>query len=237
MQGRIQAVSVHLYFKQGFAMKQLVLATAYGLTLAIGSLHAAPSAVHVGKPVPPQISVEPTTIVCQQNGTDTGVSAASETFTDYTGYDSAGAASCRLATKTKLTEIDVTGAYFNGAGPANNITVTIFSDNGGRPGAVLKSETVPNLGSGSDFQIVLSPRIKLKAGKYWISVQPSMTFGTEGQWGWELQSEQWGPVDQWTEDGGLGSHCAPFGNWDTPLNCTGNGVDFMYIARGMILPG
>jgi hypothetical protein len=212
-------------------MKQVIFAAAAILALGAGSASAVPVAAHQGKVVAPPISVK-RHVICANAQTDSGIALASETFTDFSGYDSSGAADCRIRAAAIITEIDTVGQYFNGSGPANSVDVTIYKNSAGKPGRVVAAYTglsyTDSTGFGS-FEVKIKRTI-LTRGTYWIAVQPSMTFGTEGQWGWELQNETHGAADQWEEQGGLGTGCT---TWDLPVNCTGYGNDFMFTARGV----
>ncbi|MFL6691008.1 MAG: hypothetical protein ACJ8IR_12620 [Alphaproteobacteria bacterium] len=106
-----------------------------------------------------------------------------------------------------IKEVDVTGIYFNGSGPADSENVFFYKDNGGFPGDLLVA--CPNQsGTGSgfgSFAIVLSKtcKAKLKGGKtYWVSVQANIDFnGGAGEWGWELTLDTHGNRAVWFGDG------------------------------------
>jgi hypothetical protein len=99
-------------------------------------------------------------------------------------------------------EVDVTGIYLDGAGPADSENVSFYSDNGGLPGDLIvacPNQPGADNGSGSfAIQLSKSCKVKLKgtaaaqAGKksggttYWVSVQANIDFGSAGEWGWEL---------------------------------------------------
>jgi hypothetical protein len=92
-----------------------------------------------------------------------------------------------------IKEVDVTGVYFDGSGPADSENVSFYKDRHGQPGDLVvncadQNGTGDGLGS---FSIVLSKacNAKLKGGRtYWVSVTANMDFGN-GEWGWELTSD------------------------------------------------
>ena len=87
--------------------------------------------------------------------------------------------------------IDADGVYFNGAGPATDWNVFIYTDSGGLPGTQIYSATsIPITQVGTTFTANLSPAAVLSAGTYWIEIQANMTFGTQGEWGWSDRTVQ-----------------------------------------------
>ncbi|HEX4510545.1 MAG TPA: hypothetical protein VH328_10710 [Burkholderiaceae bacterium] len=212
-------------------MKHIVLAASAALGLAAGSASAVPVASHLGRVVSAP-GVLKGHVLCENNGTDSGTGIASETFTDFSGYDSSGAADCRIKAAAFVTEVDTLGQYFNGSGPANSVTLTIYKDKGGLPGKVVAA--YPGLAytdsTGVGGLDVKFKRTLLTKGTYWFAVQPSMTFAAGGQWGWELQSEAVGAADLWEEQGGLGTGCL---TWAVTYDCVGYAGDYMFIARGI----
>lgn len=109
-----------------------------------------------------------------------------------------------------ITELDVTGIYFNGYGPANSETVSFYKDKGGLPGhlaAQCANLNGADNGTGS-FAIALpkSCNAKLSGGKtYWVSVQANIA---STQWGWELSSEINGSPAVWQDGGTCPAWCS-----------------------------
>jgi len=126
-----------------------------------------------------------------------------------------------------IKEIDVTGVYFNGSGPANSENVFFYKDKGGHPGAlVTECDNQNGTGNGmGSFAIVLSKacKAKLRGGKtYWVSVQANMDFnGGSGEWGWELSLDTNGNRAAWQDPGG--ANC--------PIWCYIDG-DLMFALKG-----
>lgn len=110
-----------------------------------------------------------------------------------------------------IKEVDVTGIYFDGSGPASSENVFFYKDNGGLPGDLVAN--CPNQhgaesGFGS-FAIVFSKtcKAKLKGGKtYWVSVQANMNFSEGGEWGWSLSTDTNGNPAAYRDNGGDWSH-------------------------------
>ena len=87
--------------------------------------------------------------------------------------------------------IDADGVYFNGAGPATDWNVFIYTDSAGLPGTQIFSATnIPIVEVGTTFTANLTPAAVLGAGTYWIEIQANMTFGTQGEWGWSDRTVQ-----------------------------------------------
>jgi hypothetical protein len=126
----------------------------------------------------------------------------------------------------KIGEVDVTGVYYNGYGPATSENVYFYKTKGGLPGRPVKDGTFMDV-AGSDnagsFAIVLPKKLKLGAGHYWVSVQVNCGFETCGEWGWEGNSVQHHDPAAWRSPG---SSCS---NWGTLEECgVGGGPDFMF---------
>lgn len=107
-------------------------------------------------------------------------------------------------------EVDVTGVFFNGSGPADSENVFFYKDNSGLPGDLVTAcpdQNGTQNGFGS-FTIVLGTACKAKfKGKtegqtYWVSVQANIDFnGGGGEWGWELSLDTNGNPAAWQSPG------------------------------------
>jgi len=88
------------------------------------------------------------------------------------------------------------GFFSAGTGTATDITVIIYDDAGGIPGAVVCSYTeVPSYVGGAfmgDFGVDFSSTCSLPAGTYWISVEVNGT----GRWNWLQSAGQQGAEAQ-----------------------------------------
>jgi hypothetical protein len=219
----------------------LLLSTAALLALSATTVSAAkthPAAVHHGfakAHALPHGNKHFVTLY-DQNGNDAGVSVVSDDFDSaFDSYDSQGADDFTVPSLHQwiIKEVDVTGAYFNGSGPASGVTVYFYRDNGGLPGDLVEevdgSQFTDTAGS---FAINLDDAIALKAGTYWVSVQAQMDFsGGAGEWGWEVNSVQNGNPSAWQNPGdGFATGCT---SWGTTESCLGEGPDLMFALKGM----
>jgi len=129
-------------------------------------------------------------------------------------------------------EVDITGIYFNGSGPANYENVFFYKDSGGLPGALVvncpnQHGAENNFGS---FAIGLSKtcKAKLRGGKtYWVSVQVSVDFATGGEWAWNLSTDTTGNQAAWQSQD---SDTCP--TWGHIKDCLGLDGDLMFALRG-----
>jgi hypothetical protein len=153
----------------------------------------------------------------------------------FANYDDQGADDFVVPNGTTwtVTEVDVSGRYFNGSGPAASENV-IFYRNGKRfPGNVLKEFDELKgklLGSGgASFAIALpNGGVTLTAGHYWVSVIANLDFFSGGEWSWDVSSVQHRYQAMWREKGG-GCCCVA---WGTLENCFNLPGDFMFDLRG-----
>jgi hypothetical protein len=125
-----------------------------------------------------------------------------------------------------VTEIDVAASY-NGSGK-NKMRLSLYSDNGGVPGAVLGSWELQDL---TTFQTCCAVAIKkgknrlsvsVKAGtQYWVVLSEGKNKSLSGAWNWNTTdtTDANPAVESWcsTSDGGF---CGPFNNVWTPLSGT-----------------
>jgi len=71
---------------------------------------------------------------------------------------------------------------------------------------------VPEGGEGSgSFLITLPEAVKLKPGRYWLSVQVNMDYLTSGGWSWEWRTSQNGKPAVWKNPGdGFDTGCTGY---------------------------
>jgi hypothetical protein len=104
----------------------------------------------------------------------------------------------------KITEIDVVGVYGSGGAPALSENVSFHKDANGMPGKIIKKADynyLRGVDSNGSFAITLPKAgVRLKAGRYWISVVANFEFGA-GTWGWELNTTQRGGLAMWQNPG------------------------------------
>jgi hypothetical protein len=123
-------------------------------------------------------------------------------------------------------EVDVTGIYFNGSGPATE-NVTFYADKRGKVGDVVAAFShvngADNFGS---FAITLGTRgQKLKSGHYWLSVVANLN---SAEWVWENQTTTEGDPAMW-ESPGSGGACE---TWALESECVGSPGDHVFVLKG-----
>lgn len=125
------------------------------------------------------------------------------------------------------------GVYFNGPGPADNETVTVYTNVGGLPGAPVATRTAVGADNAGTFTITLSPAINLNAGTYWVSVVSNQNFTPNGQWGWTPRSTQNGMQAKWQNPGGgFGAGCLTWTDLTTCIPTTA-GPDLAFALAGL----
>jgi hypothetical protein len=132
-----------------------------------------------------------------------------------------------------VNQVNVSGVYFNGAGPVRDVNVVFYSDSATLPGAVVATRN--NLAvtdTAGNFTIPIPTPVVLSAGTYWVSVQANMDFGVGGQWGWLDRTTQSNSGAAWINPGGgFGAGCSP--NWGRKTTCVaGSGPDNIFQILG-----
>jgi len=116
-----------------------------------------------------------------------------------------------------ITEVDVTGVYLDGSGPADSENVSFYSDNGGQPGDLIvacPNQIGTDNGTGSfAIQLSKSCKVRLRGRKsggttYWVSVQANIDFVTAGEWGWELSTDTSGNPAGYRDSGSCATWCS-----------------------------
>jgi len=183
-------------------MKTLLLATAATLALTGGAVAAANPMSSAGARGTGQrvIHGPPPGLVTlyDQNIGDAGYGWFSQTLSSYPQYDEYLADDFLVPAghTWKVKEVDTTGFFFNGSGPASSVNVLFWNDKRGLPNKDSKVVECDNLipKSGLDigsFQLKLpkSCAAKMKGGaggkRYWVTVQANMQgYFTSGYWAW-----------------------------------------------------
>jgi hypothetical protein len=102
-----------------------------------------------------------------------------------------------------VAEVDVTGMYFNGSGPASSEVVTFYTDKSGKPGRVYRGPFTLNCtDNDGSFQCILPKPVKLPSGTWWVSVVANCDFATCGQWGWTENTTVQGNEAVWRDPAG-----------------------------------
>jgi hypothetical protein len=171
---------------------------------------------------------------------DSGTGVVSQNFeAAYDAFDAQAADDFKIPTGEiwKITEIDVTGVYFNctTCGPAVSENVTFYENSGSRnlPGVVIKSLTgVVGVDSGGSFAIKLPSAVKLGKGHYWVSVQVNMDIGTSGEWAWENAHSPKRSPAAWKNPGdGLATECTTYVVEEICIP-SGQGPSHMFVLKG-----
>ena len=131
-----------------------------------------------------------------------------------------------------------TEGFSNLAVDADSFEIVFYADNGGSPGAVVSTETVPLGGpvTMTTQEMTLSNPVVLTAGTYWVSVIGTYDTGTtlnDGRWNWTT-----GPTgigSEWFIQDTAGFFGAPF-PW-TPGSALGvNAPSTFFALRGTASP-
>ncbi|HWA89963.1 MAG TPA: hypothetical protein VG889_08000 [Rhizomicrobium sp.] len=184
-------------------------------------------------------------VLYDQNDDAQGFSDTSQNFeSSLDAYDNQGADDFTVpdGVTWKVSEVDVSGLYFKGSGPASGVAssenVTFYKGTKKGPKTQIASVTATGDDDGlGNFVISLGKHntVKLKPGHYWVSVQANMDFFTAGQWGWATRNTQGGiaPAMWQNPGGGFGLGCT---TWSKEQDCLGDqgGVDHMFTLRGKV---
>jgi hypothetical protein len=143
----------------------------------------------------------------------------------------------------QVTEVDATGVYFNGPGPAASFNVyfytSVVSGTYTIPGTPVYTATAQTyINSAGVFQITLGSPANLTSGTYFVSVQARQDFTPAGQWGWTDRTVQANQAATWRNPaGGFANACT---NWDRRFFCTGSPAgenDQMFRLIGTVSAG
>ena len=212
-----------------FALCAGAASAAPGVT-SKGSNHFAHHVVHHASP--------PSVVLWDQDSDDSGIGLVSQNFeSSFDQYDAQAADDFTVPQHGRWTvkEVDTTGVYFNGSGPAPSVHVTFYDDAGGLPGAAIADfpSVVPASDDFGSFAIKLPSKVKLRKGTYWVSVYVNMDFAAGGEWGWENTSTaQNGSPAAWRNPGdGFATGCT---DWSQENVCiaAGQGPDHLFVLRG-----
>lgn len=228
---------------------RLLLATA---VLTLLEAHAAaapakPSFVHKGSYAPRFINATNGSVTLyDQTSNDAGIATISDGFDsgEFDSYDNQAADDFTVpsGSKWKIKEVDVTGLYWNGSGPADAVSVFFYKnrfdkkkgyDLPGREVASIPNATFSDMTGYGSFAIKLGTKgPKLSPGVYWVSVQAQMNFtGGEGEWGWENQTSSEGYKAAWRNYGCTSNCVCP--TWLPEDVCfNSNQGDHMFALKG-----
>ena len=160
----------------------------------------------------------PLVVLYDQNNNPAGSStgsqnfeASSDPFDDFLGDDFVVPA---LQT-WNVNQVNATGVYFNGTGPAASFNVFFYPDVATFPGptatCTYNAAAFTNV-SGS-FSITLPANCVLASGTYWVVVQANMDFVPGGQWGWTDRTVTSNSGAVWRNPGGGFMNAPCTANW------------------------
>jgi len=220
------------------------LALAVAVVAAFGTGAGARPSAKPAAAAKAKTSVRPAHIagtIYSQRDNDNGIGIVSQNFTDAGGgndiYDSQGADNFKIKLGATVKRVITDGVYFNGVGPATSVHVTFYKNTApGTPGTVkadYPAQSYTDL-TGTGTLSVPIPGLKLKTGKYWVSVYVNMDFGggTTGEWGWNTNNTVRGFPSKWQNPGdGFGTGCTTY---QTTTVCipAGEGGDFSFALIG-----
>lgn len=211
-----------------------------GSGMAASSPAAGPKAAAKGRVAAPA-GINNLPIIYNQNDNDAGVGISSQNFeAELDSVDSAGADDfvVPVGQRWLIQGVLVTGVYYGcnpNCGPADSETVTIYRNAGGIPGTVVSTHTVTGADNAGSFQIRLQPAVRLRPGRYWVSVVTNQTFTPNGQWGWETRTVQNNGPAVWQNPGdGFATGCTTWANMQGCIGPLGEGPDFMFALFGRI---
>jgi hypothetical protein len=211
--------------------KTLIAAAALA---AVSLVHAAtgPAGLAADAVDPPSPALS---ILYQDTGTDSGTGVLSQNFeASFSAYDAAAADDFTVPAGATwaIREVDVTGLYYNGTGPADSESVTIYKATAqGKVGKVVASYPEQH-GSDNDGAFRISiPSTRLGPGTYYVSVVINMSFTVGGEWHWENMLEVHGYPPEWENPDGSG----PCRTWKRERKCFGPGTgDHFFVLLGNV---
>jgi hypothetical protein len=180
-------------------------------------------------------AVERAVVLYSQNTGDSGVAIVSQNFeAEFDGYDVQAADDFAVPSGVSwtLASVGVPGTYFDGTGPAASETVTFYKNAHGVPGVVAATKTAVGTDNGTGSFTIPLGNLKLRHGRYWISVQANMDLLSRGEWGWEARSPRTGKAALWQNPGdGFATGCTAWARMET-CNPSGEGPDLMFALNG-----
>ena len=234
-------------------MKTTLLASAAALALCVcGVAQAAQhvNAVGVRGTALPNHHVAPPglTTLYDQNFASGSYGFFSQTLSSYPQYDEylADDFTVPAATKWKVKEVDVTGFYYIGAGPASSVNVLFWRGKTlpKQKPLVTCDNITPKDGLSTGVFVLKLPKtcsVHLKGGTagttYWVTVQANMQgANTSGYWAWSTNNIINGNEAAGWWYGGSVSTLNPLCNtqFQSMSECTGFTVDLAFALYGKV---
>jgi hypothetical protein len=208
-----------------------ISAAALACAMAFAPMASASSAPGVGHSGKSGVShfAHSASLCYQQGSSLDGNGISSQNFeASFDIYDDSGASDFSVSGKCKIKTVSVNGIYSTGTGTSHSVTVTVYKDAGGVPGAVVKSKTSKKFSGGPNYVVKLGKKgIKLKSGDYWVGVVDDRDFSTGGQWYWATATDGGGGDDQWENPGG-GFGLPQCMTWCDATNAGATSPEFSY---------
>lgn len=149
---------------------------------------------------------QPSKVLWDQNS-NFGYGVVSDNFSaGFSSYDSAAADDFVVPNgqSWRITEVDVTGVYYNGSGPASSEVVVFYGNTGnGKPGHVRQGPYAVHCNDNAgSFKCILPESARLRSGTWWVTVVANCDFTGCGQWGWMTNTVVHGNAAVWEEGDG-----------------------------------
>jgi hypothetical protein len=156
---------------------------------------------------------KPDTVLYNQNS-NFGSGIISDNFTSNSSYNTAAADDFVVPSGQTwhIAEVDVTGVYYNGVGPASSEVVSFYTNSRmGKPGRIHRGPLTLNCtDDGGSLQCILPKHVKLPSGTWWISVVANCSFSSGcGEWGWIENTVVHGYGAVWRQGGGHWTRIKP----------------------------
>lgn len=223
--------------RRGVVVAALLTTTALYRVLAIsaGATTLKPAFATRGHFVQRVVRPSSAVTLYDQTANDSGIGITSQNFeSSFDAYDCQGADDFVVpdGSKWRVTEIDIIGTPFNGSGVADSEHLVIYKSKRGKPGkTVAEFDGLVGSEINGSFFIPLDAPVRLKPGRYWLSIQANETFLDQGEWGWEARFDVVGLPSLWRNPGdGFETGCT---DWTTQTECipVGQG-DQMFALKG-----
>lgn len=182
-----------------------------------------------------------------QNIGDGGYGFFSQTLSSYPQYDEYLADDFKVPAghTWKVREVDVTGFYYNGTGPASSVNVLFWKGKKLPKGTTAKVECdniTPKDGLSTGAFVIKLPKtcaVKLKGGtsgtNYWVTVQANLQgFNTSGYWAWTTNTTINGNMGSVYDYGGGVTVDDPncYSQFETLQDCYGGSADLAFALYG-----
>ncbi|HLY05231.1 MAG TPA: hypothetical protein VKR31_05735 [Rhizomicrobium sp.] len=186
------------------------------------------------------------TVVLYNQNSNFGRGVVSDNFSSaMSSYDAIGADDFWVpAGQTwQITEVDVTGAYVDGTGPASSVVVTFWVGDA-YPRRIVHhrddSFTLSCTDNEGSFACTLPvnsrgrPVVRLRGGSggtpYWLSVVANCDFINCGEWNWTTNTTVYASQAAWKNPGGgWGTPCE---GWGVLSACFGTAADLAFTLIG-----